>query len=180
MLKIKILSIAIFIISLAWDLSAQVFNRLPDRWEWLDNKEVAFIYEGSDDSLSFAVNAFYRTKRPYARPEKVEAIVPEGAENVTLSPDSSKIAYTKANDLYVTDLTTGEEKRLTSDGSDVILNGYASWIYYEEIFGRPSKYKAFWWSPDSKKIAFYRFDNTKVPVFPIYSPFGNGGSLRKT
>ena len=63
------------------------------------------------------------------------------------------------------------ETRLTHDGSDVILNGYASWVYYEEIFGRPSKYRAFWWSPDSKRLAFYRFDNSQVPMFPIYSAF---------
>ena len=91
--------------------------------------------------------------------------------NETYSPDSSRVAFTRANDLWVADAATGVETRLTFDGSDVILNGYASWIYYEEIFGRPSRYRAFWWSPDSKKIAFYRFDNTHVPIFPIYSPF---------
>lgn len=91
--------------------------------------------------------------------------------NETYAPDSSRVAFTRANDLWVADVASGRETRLTFDGSDVILNGYASWIYYEEIFGRPSRYRAFWWSPDSKKIAFYRFDNTEVPVFPIYSPF---------
>ena len=60
------------------------------------------------------------------------------------------------------------------------MNGYASWVYYEEIFGRPSRYRAFWWAPDSKTIAFYRFDDTEVPMFPIYSPFGQDGTLRRT
>ena len=60
------------------------------------------------------------------------------------------------------------------------MNGYASWVYYEEIFGRPSRYRAFWWSPDSRKLAFYRFDDTQVPMFPIYSPFGQDGTLRRT
>ncbi len=101
--------------------------------------------------------------------------------NETVSPDGAKLAYTKEdNNLYVKDVTTGVETQLTSDGSDVILNGYASWVYYEEIFGRPSRYKAFWWSPDSKKLAFYRFDNGEVPMFPIYSPFGQDGSLNRT
>ncbi len=110
------------------------------------------------------------------------AAAPEipGAVNLTFSPDSSKVAYTRNNDLYVTDLTSGKEARLTFDGSEVILNGYASWVYYEEIFGRQSKYKAFWWSPDSRKVGFYRFDNSDVPVFPIYSPFGQHGSLNLT
>ena len=100
--------------------------------------------------------------------------------NQTWSPDSTKCAYTRDNDIYVREAATGQERRLTSDGSDVILNGVASWVYYEEIFGRASRYRAFWWSPDSRKLAFYRFDNASVPVFPIYSPFGQDGSLSMT
>ena len=91
--------------------------------------------------------------------------------NETYSPDSSRVAFTRANDLWMADVATGTETQLTFDCSEVILNGYASWVYYEEILGRQTRYKAFWWSPDSKKIAFYRFDNTEVPVFPIYSPY---------
>jgi len=100
--------------------------------------------------------------------------------NLTYSPDSTRIAFTRANDLWVKDAATGSETRLTTDGSETIMNGYASWVYYEEIFGRPSKYCAFWWSPDSKTIAFYRFDDSQVPMFPIYSPFGQDGTLRRT
>ena len=103
-----------------------------------------------------------------------------GWVNPTWSPDSTKIAYTLENDLYSIDVRTKQIVRHTYDGSDLILNGYASWVYYEEIFGRPSRYRAFWWSPDSKVIAFYRFDNTEVPMFPIYSAKGKHGSLNQT
>ena len=104
----------------------------------------------------------------------------EGWVNPTYSPDYSKIAYTLGNNLYSIDVNTREIVQHTSDGSDVILNGYASWVYYEEIFGRASRYKAFWWSPDSKVLAFYRFDNSKVPMFPIYNSEGQHGSLNET
>ena len=100
--------------------------------------------------------------------------------NATFSPDSTMVAFTRANDLWVRDIASGIERRLTSDGSDLVLNGYASWVYYEEIFGRPSRYRAFWWSPDSRTLAFYRFDNSSVPMFPIYSPFGQDGKLSLT
>lgn len=100
--------------------------------------------------------------------------------NVTTSPDGTMEAFTRGGDLWVRDIAEAKEWALTTDGSDVILNGYASWVYYEEILGRASFYKAFWWSPDSKKIGYYRFDNSKVPVFPIYSPFGQYGSLNLT
>lgn len=100
--------------------------------------------------------------------------------NITPSPDSTMTAFTRDNDLWVRNLADSTERRLTFDGTDVIMNGRSSWVYYEEIFGRSSKYKAFWWSPDSKKLAFYRFDDTSVTMFPIFSPFGQDGSLKLT
>jgi dipeptidyl-peptidase 4 len=87
--------------------------------------------------------------------------------NTRFSPDGSKIAYTKNKDLFVYDLTAGRETRLTSDASERIYNGYSSWVYYEEILERPSHYAAFWWAPDSKKIAYLRTDETEVPVFTL-------------
>ena len=100
--------------------------------------------------------------------------------NLTWAPDSSRFAFTRGNDLYVCNAASADTVRLTSDGSDVILNGYASWVYFEEIFGRPSRYRAFWWSPDSRKLAFFRFDQSEVPVFPIFSSAGQDGSLTLT
>ena len=100
--------------------------------------------------------------------------------NVTPSPDGTMEAFTRGGDLWIRALPDSVETRLTFDGSDLILNGYASWVYYEEIFGRASRYKAFWWSPDSRRLGFYRFDNSAVPMFPIYSPFGQDGTLLQT
>ncbi len=101
-------------------------------------------------------------------------------KNPILSPDGIQVAFTRNNDLYSIDINSGVEIRYTTDGSDVIYNGWASWVYFEEILGRASRYKAFWWSPDSKKIAFMRFDDTKVPVFPIYNSKGQHGFLENT
>lgn len=161
-----------------------VFNEIPVSWKWISDKEAVFSYDGTyTDSSAFSVNAADgRMTSGVSCPEKYEEfpLQPEGAVNLTYSPDSTMLAFTRDNDLYVADIASGKEYRLTSDGSDVILNGYASWVYYEEILGRPSKYRAFWWSPDSRKIGFYRFDNSSVPVFPIYSPFGQDGKLNET
>lgn len=100
--------------------------------------------------------------------------------NRCFSPDSTHFAFTRGNNLYIADAADGKETQITFDGSDLLLNGYASWVYYEEILGRSSKYKAFWWSPDGSRIAFYRFDNSGVPYFPIYSPQGQSGYLNNT
>jgi len=91
----------------------------------------------------------------------------EAEKNPTLSPDGKYVAFTRNNDLYTIRLSDKKETRLTSDGSDVILNGRASWVYMEEILGRRTDYCAFWWSPDSKQIAFFRSDETHVPLFTI-------------
>lgn len=103
-----------------------------------------------------------------------------GGRTVTISPDSQWVAYTKKdNNLYVMELSTKKETQLTNDGSDVVYNGWASWVYYEEILGRASRYKAFWWSPDSKRICYMHFDDSEVPVFPIYVLGGQHGYLEK-
>ena len=98
-------------------------------------------------------------------------------ENPTFSPDKKWIAYTRTNNLYALNIATGLEIQLTTDGSETIYNGKASWVYYEEVLGRKSKYKAFWWSPKSNLITFLRFDDDKVPEFPLYSADGQHGRL---
>ena len=109
----------------------------------------------------------YQMPEPKVRPAILEELS-KTVDNPMFSPDSTKIAYTKDNNLYVMDVATGEHTALTTDGSDLILNGWSSWVYYEEILGRATRYKAFWWSPDSKRLAYYKFDDTNVPMFPIY------------
>jgi dipeptidyl-peptidase-4 len=104
----------------------------------------------------------------------------ETENNPTLSPDQEWVAFTRKNDLYTIHVPSGKEYRLTNDGTDLILNGYASWVYFEEILGRPSRYKSFWWSPNSKQLIFMRMDDTKVPLFPIYSESGQHGYSENT
>ncbi len=101
-------------------------------------------------------------------------------KNPTLSPDGKYVGYTKNNNLYTLSLATKKEVAITNDGATGILNGYASWVYFEEIFGRPTQYRAFWWSPDSKYISFMRFDERKVPMFPIYNSEGQHGFVEET
>ncbi|MDF1866679.1 MAG: DPP IV N-terminal domain-containing protein [Saprospiraceae bacterium] len=100
---------------------------------------------------------------------------PQKENNPTFSPDGEKIAFTREHDLYILYLETGLEKRLTNDGTNLIYNGWASWVYYEEILGRGSRYRAFYWSPDSERIAFLNFDDSQVPEFPIYHHIGGDG-----
>ncbi len=86
-------------------------------------------------------------------------------ELATFSPDGKFVAYVCKNDLYVSVVATQTERRLTHDGDDLIRNGKADWVYYEELFER--NYRAFWFSGDGKQIAFMRFDDTPVGEFVI-------------
>lgn len=94
-----------------------------------------------------------------------------------LSPDAKKVAFTRSGDLYVVDLASGLETRLTWDGSETVYNGYASWVYYEEILGRGLNYRAFWWAPNSQMIAYMRFDDEQVPTFTLVKADGPHGEV---
>jgi dipeptidyl-peptidase-4 len=83
-------------------------------------------------------------------------------KNARLSPDGRKVAYVRDNNIFYTDLRTLKEYQLTFDGSETLLNGTLSWVYWEEIFGRQDI--AFWWSGDSKAIAYLQTDESMVSV----------------
>jgi dipeptidyl-peptidase-4 len=87
-------------------------------------------------------------------------------EHASFSPDGTRVAFVRANNLYVADATAGGEKALTADGGPRILNGVLDWVYEEEIYGRGQK-QAYWWSPDSTKIAFLQLDDRPVPSFTV-------------
>lgn len=84
--------------------------------------------------------------------------------NGTFSPDASKVAYVWKNDLYYFDIESGITLPITDDGEkNKIINGLTDWVYEEEF----ALVKAFWWSPDSEKLAYIRFDESEVKEFTM-------------
>lgn len=77
------------------------------------------------------------------------------------SPDSTRVAYVRQNDLYLEDLRTHTVTRLTHDGSDTVVNGTFDWVYEEELGLRDG----FRWSPDGRRIAFWQIDTELVSDF---------------
>jgi len=89
------------------------------------------------------------------------------AEDVpTFSPDGARVAFVRQGNLFVADVAAVREVRLTTDGGEQILNGRLDWVYEEEIYGRGLP-KAYWWSPDSRSIAYLRIDDRQVPSFTV-------------
>ncbi len=80
----------------------------------------------------------------------------------TFSPDDHYIAFVKDNNIFIKDIQQNTETQITKDGEkNKVINGASDWVYEEEF----AFSKAFFWSPDSKKIAFYRFDESKVKQY---------------
>jgi len=80
----------------------------------------------------------------------------------TFSPDGSKVAFVRNNNLFYKDLTNEELHQVTRDGEfNKLIHGSTDWVYEEE-FGFA---KAFYWSPDSEKLAFLSFDESEVAEY---------------
>lgn len=88
-----------------------------------------------------------------------------GAQQLaTFSPDGERVAFVRNNNIFIKSLKFGTENQVTKDGKlNEIINGAPDWVYEEEF----SFNKAFVWSPDSKFLAFTKFNETTVPVFNI-------------
>ncbi|WP_285059542.1 S9 family peptidase [Pedobacter ginsengisoli] len=185
----------------------QIFNGQPSLTKnmnyitgWADDSH--YIEMDTKDRKAYAVDVKSGARSPYTPPPKsdVDLTIRDNdiyiqygktepkrltsdtiqEKNPTLSPDGKYVAFTRQNDLYAVEVSTGKEIRYTRDATDVIYNGWSSWVYYEEILGRATNYKAFWWAPDSKHLAFMRFDDTRVPMFPINGSTGQHGYTEKT
>jgi dipeptidyl-peptidase-4 len=82
----------------------------------------------------------------------------------SFSPEGNSMAFILENNLWVKNMNTGETLSVTSDGEkNKIINGLPDWVYEEEF----TMYQAYSWSPDGKKIAWLRFDETDVPSFTM-------------
>jgi dipeptidyl-peptidase 4 len=97
--------------------------------------------------------------------KKIQSLADSGKQQLaTFSPDGSKVAYVKNNDLFYKDLLTNATVKVTADGElNKIINGAPDWVYEEE-FGFS---KAFCWSPDNRHLAYYRFDESLVREFDM-------------
>lgn len=81
----------------------------------------------------------------------------------TFSPDGTRVAYVRENNLYVQDLDSLKVTPLTTDGSKTLINGTSDWVNEEELSLR----NCFRWSPDGKSVLFWQFDTSGVSEFHL-------------
>jgi len=87
----------------------------------------------------------------------------EDVSDPKFSADGRWVSYLRDHDIWVVNVATDAVKKLTSGGNDELLNGELDWVYPEEL----DLETAYWWSPDSQKIAFLQFDEKPVTKYPI-------------
>ncbi|MFT3743588.1 MAG: DPP IV N-terminal domain-containing protein [Pyrinomonadaceae bacterium] len=129
----------------------------------LSNANDLWLYETATRSIKRLTND---------RAEELEA---------SFSPDGKYVSFVRGNNLFVVD-TKGSEKQLTRDGKEgdnAIYNGYLDWVYEEELYGRGQK-RGYWWSPDSRFIAFLRTDESPVPKFILTNDLTNDQVIERT
>ena len=77
-------------------------------------------------------------------------------------PTERRVAFRRDHDLYTLEIASRKLTRLTEDGGATLLNGELDWVYPEEL----DLGTAYWWSPDSRHIAYLQFDTAREFVYP--------------
>lgn len=125
-----------------------------------DNSTVLFAQASSVKPIyrhSFTADYYIATSDSYKK-------ILSGVRDVSFSGDYSSLAYSKDNNLYLYDIATERSVAITDDGEwNSVINGTSDWVYEEE-YGFT---KAYAFSPDSKKVAYLRFDESRVPTFEM-------------
>ncbi|WP_425463195.1 DPP IV N-terminal domain-containing protein [Luteimonas wenzhouensis] len=91
------------------------------------------------------------------------------ATDPKISPRGGFVSFIRARDLWVIDLATGRQLRLTSDASDTVANGVAEFVADEEM----DRHTGYWWAPDDSAIAFARIDESPVPLVRRYEVYAD-------
>ena len=123
---------------------------------------VEYVFSPTGDALLFPVagDLFYCTLATATGHLNVAAIPVEGpVTDATMAPSGKSIAYIRDQDLYVYEMDSLLERRLTRDGGSVIKNGMAEFVAQEEM----DRSTGYWWAPDSARLAFAHIDESPVP-----------------
>lgn len=100
---------------------------------------------------------------------------PEYETDIRFSPQSNYVSFVRERELYVVNVETGAETKLTSGSSDVIANGMAEFVVQEEL----GRFTGYWWSPDETHVAFEQFDESGVVVKDRYEVQADGSVITR-
>ena len=134
-----------------------------------------YIWSPTGDALLFIGSSNLMLLDLKTMASKPLAVAPDNAPqeiaDPKFSPDGKWVSFVRDFNLWVASVATGEAKEITSGGSEEVLKGQLDWLYPEELDCQT----AYWWSPDSSKIAYYQMDErpvTRYPILDMSSPLG--------
>src|ERR1700733_12558362 len=136
----------------------------PQRFDWRNRRvsEDSLQWSDSGKQLLLSVHGdLFLFTLDSGKWDQLTA-TPEPERDPKLSPDGARVAFRRGHDLYSMDLASHQVTRLTEDGSATLLNGELDWVYPEEL----DLGTAYWWSPDSKHIAYLQLDTAREMIFP--------------
>ena len=147
------------------------FDGKVDSYEFSEDESKILIENGEEALFRHSTQANFFVWDG----SEISPVFPEAKQRYAgFNPQADKVAFVLNNDLYYKDLKKKAVVRITQDGEvNRIINGATDWVYEEEF----SFAQAYQWSPDGKKIAFYRFDESAVAEFTLIS---NKGELYPT
>ncbi|MBI4543710.1 MAG: DPP IV N-terminal domain-containing protein, partial [Gemmatimonadetes bacterium] len=132
-----------------------------EAYQWSTARDRLLIYTRSQLVWRQPTRGYYYLYDPATKQVTPLSRAPGWQQFARFSPDGREVGFVRENNLYVVDVATGAERALTTDGSEVIINGTFDWVYEEELDLRDG-----WrWSPDSRRIAFWRLDQSPIETF---------------
>jgi dipeptidyl-peptidase-4 len=151
-----------------FDNSVQTFNGKPivvDDYKFSSDEQKLLLF--TEGQHIYRRSVLYRVYIFDVKTGNLQLLDYDKILHADFSPDGTKAGFVKDNNLYYKDITTDQTIQVTTDGEkNKIINGNCDWVYEEEF----EFTQAYAWSPDSKCIAYYRFDESLVPeyTFAIY------------
>jgi dipeptidyl-peptidase-4 len=128
-------------------------RRPPSQYQWAPGGE-ALLFVGAN------ALAWYDLKKQESR---VLVQGKDGLADVKISPDGKYVSFVRDHDVFVVSVADGKDRAVTEGGTEQVRKGELDWVYPEEL----DCDTAYWWSPDSSKIAFMEMDERKVPKYPL-------------
>jgi dipeptidyl-peptidase 4 len=141
----------------------------PDNYKWSPTGD-ALLFIGSSDLVLLDLKTTSSQSLAGAK-GNTSGGSDSDIEDPKFSPDGKWVSFIRDSNLWVASASTGDAKPLTTGGREELLKGQLDWLYPEEFDCQT----AYWWSPDSTKIAYYEMDErpvTRYPIIDMSSPLG--------
>jgi dipeptidyl-peptidase-4 len=147
----------------------------PSQYRWAPDSQ-ALLFIGAQQLAWYDLKS--QTSRHLLPAVPADSDAPT-LDDAKISPDGRWVSFIRNHDLWVVSATgsqsaaAGQPRQLTRDGSEAMRNGELDWVYPEEL----DLTTAYWWSPDSSKIAFLQLDEGPVGKYPLVNELAYGGEL---